>query len=100
MPPKEIELSPQEKLGALRALDQFRTWGSLEDQRRCLACGQTITGAQIRVVGPAPFRLQCPTPGCPAIPMDWSLSIPVRDGEGAGSNGHLRVTWEKSHAHG
>ena len=97
MPLADIELSLHEKLAALRALDQFRRWDSLDDCRRCLACGQTITGLQIRVVGPAPFHLQCPTPDCPAIPMDWSLLIPIWGFEESGSNGQSRVR-EKSHA--
>ena len=98
MPPTDIELSPQEKLAALRALDKFRTWYSLEDRRRCLACGQIITGRQIRVVGPAPFHLLCPTPDCPAIPMDWSLLIPARGFAESLSNGHPAVVREKSTA--
>ena len=89
-----------EKLAALRALDQFRIWNSLDDQRRCLACGQIITGEQIQVVGPAPFRLQCPTPDCPAIPMDWSLLIPIPFLLESGANGHSAsaVTSEKLRA--
>ena len=100
MAPTDIELSPLEQLAALRTLDQFRTWGSLEDRRRCLVCGQTISGAQIRVVGPAPFRLQCPTPGCPAIPMDWSLPILVRESQHVELNGHAIHPPQPLHATG
>jgi hypothetical protein len=71
--PFVVKLAPAEKLAALRAYDRFRHWASVEEERRCLQCGQIITGAQIRVVGPAPFQLQCPTEGCHAIPMDWVL---------------------------
>jgi hypothetical protein len=68
-----VELSPAEKLAALRAHDRFRHWSALDEQRCCLQCGNIITGAQIRVVGPAPYQLQCPTEGCHSIPMDWVL---------------------------
>jgi hypothetical protein len=95
MPPKDIELSPGEKLAALKALDQFRSWDSWADRRRCLACGKIITGLQIRVIGPAPFHLECPTAGCLAIPMDWSLLIPIGDVEESGSNGQSPVITEK-----
>lgn len=98
MPPPTIELSPGEKLSALRALDQFRSWNSLDDRRLCLACGKIITGWQIRVVGPAPFHLECPTPDCLAIPMDWSLLIAIRDVAASGSNGQSPFITEKSFA--
>jgi len=68
-----VELSPAEKLAALRTYDRFRHWSALEERRCCLQCGQIITGAEIRVVGPAPFQLQCPTEGCHSIAMDWVL---------------------------
>jgi hypothetical protein len=68
-----IELSAAEKLAALRAFDRFREWKALEDKRCCLCCGHVITGAQIRVVGPPPFQLECPTEGCRSIPMDWVM---------------------------
>lgn len=96
--PVEIELSPIEKLIALRSLDQFRHWDSLDDRRRCLQCGKPITGAQIRVIGPAPFRLQCPTADCPAIPMDWSLVILTRDFGESGSNGQSNGATARLHA--
>ena len=98
MSPKIIELSPGEKLAALRALDQFRNWESLDDRRRCLACGKIITGLQIRVAGPAPFRLECPTAGCAAIPIDWSLVIPTPDVAEFESTGQAPVIAEKSFA--
>lgn len=96
----DIELSPQEKLAALRTLDQFRRWDSLEDRRRCLQCGRTITGTQIRVMGPAPFHLQCPTPACSAIPMDWSLLILVREPQEVDLNGYALHAPERLQASG
>src|SRR5262249_34709393 len=72
-----IELSEPEKLATLRRLDQFRHWGSLDDQRFCLICGRLIRGYDIQVVGErrgtGPLRIICPTKGCHSIPMDWAL---------------------------
>jgi len=70
-------LSGDEKLEALRRLDQFRQWPSLEEKRYCLVCGKIITGQEIQVVGGTrgngALRLGCPTEGCNSIPMDWVL---------------------------
>jgi hypothetical protein len=70
-------LSDVDKLDALRRLDQFREWHSLDDRRYCLVCGKIITGRQIQVAGgkrgDGPLRLSCPTERCNSIPMDWVL---------------------------
>jgi hypothetical protein len=70
-------LSDEENLEALRRLDQFRQWQSLEDKRYCLVCGNLITGRQIQVAGGTrgngPLQLNCPTERCNSIPMDWVL---------------------------
>jgi hypothetical protein len=70
-------LSDQEKLEALRRLDQFRRWHSLDEKRYCLVCGNLISGEQIQVTGGTrgngPMRLSCPTERCNSIPMDWVL---------------------------
>jgi hypothetical protein len=70
-------LADDEKLEALRRLDQFRQWHSLEDKRYCLVCGNLITGRQIQVAGRTrgngSLRLTCRTEGCNSIPMDWVL---------------------------
>ena len=72
-----IKLSEGEKLEALRRLDQFRPWRSLDEKRYCLVCGKIITGEQIEVAGGTrgngPLRLSCPTEHCHSIPMDWVL---------------------------
>ena len=72
-----LALSDAEKLDALRRLDQFREWRSLDDQRFCLVCGRIITGQKIQVAGGTrgngPQRLSCPTERCNSIPMDWVL---------------------------
>ena len=65
------------KLEALRRLDQFRNWNSLDDRRRCLRCGRIIAGHEIEFVGGergyGPLRARCPTKDCDAIPFDWVL---------------------------
>ena len=75
--PSPINLSHVDKLEALRRLDQFRPWHSLDEKRFCLVCGKIITGEQIHVIGgmrgTGPLRIICPTPNCPSIPMDWVL---------------------------
>jgi hypothetical protein len=72
-----ITLSDAGKLDALRRIDQFRQWRSLDDKRYCLVCGEIITGRQIQVAGGTrgngPPRLSCPTDRCNSIPMDWVL---------------------------
>ena len=72
-----ITLSDDEKLDALRRLDQFRQWRSLDEKRYCLVCGKIITGRQIQIDGGTrgngALRLRCPTESCNSIPMDWVL---------------------------
>ena len=72
-----VTLSDTDKLDALRRLDQFRQWHSLDEKRYCLVCGKLITGWQIQVAGGTrgngPLRLNCPTEGCNSIAMDWVL---------------------------
>ena len=69
-----VALSDEEKLDALRRLDQFRQWRSLDEKRYCLVCGEMITGREIQVVEhevETPLRLICPTEHCNAMPMEW-----------------------------
>jgi hypothetical protein len=72
-----VALPEADKLDALRRLDQFREWRSLDDTRFCLVCGKIITGRQIQVAGGTRGnglqRLSCPTERCNSIPMDWVL---------------------------
>lgn len=74
---KAVTSSDKEQLEALRQLDQFRQWHSLDEKRYCLVCGELVTGRQIQVAGgtrgDGPLRLHCPTAGCNSIPMDWVL---------------------------
>jgi hypothetical protein len=70
-------LTDADKLEALRRLDQFRQWRSLDEKRYCLACSKIITGRQIHVAGGTrgngSLRISCPTERCNSIPMDWVL---------------------------
>jgi hypothetical protein len=72
-----VALPDVDKLEALRRLDQFREWRSLDEKRFCLVCGKIINGRQIQVTGGTggngPQRLGCPTERCNSIPMDWVL---------------------------
>jgi hypothetical protein len=72
-----VALPDADKLDALRRLDQFRQWHSLDDKRFCLVCGKIITGRQIQVAGGTrgngSLRLSCPTERCNSIAMDWVL---------------------------
>jgi hypothetical protein len=75
--PWAITSSDADKLDALRRLDQFRPWHSLDEKRYCLVCGKIITGGQIELMGgrrgDGPQRVNCPTKGCHSIPFDWVL---------------------------
>jgi hypothetical protein len=73
----EASLTEADRLEALRRLDQFRRWHSLDDKRYCLCCSKIINGWQVRIVSGSsdsgPLRLVCPTESCESIPMDWVL---------------------------
>jgi hypothetical protein len=85
-----MAIDPTDKLSALRRLDQFRKWSSLNDRRRCLRCGRIIKGEEIELVGGergcGPLRARCPTDGCDSIPLDWVLLMDA-DLFGAHSDG-------------
>jgi hypothetical protein len=69
--------SDREKLEALRQVDAFRSWRSLDEERRCLCCGCIINGRAIQIVGGTPetgdLRAICPTENCAATPLDWAI---------------------------
>jgi hypothetical protein len=77
-----LQLSPEDKLDALRYLDEFHFWHSLDEERLCRRCGQTLTGWQVLVFERegtrGAMRLQCPTPGCVSHPGDWVYANPVQ----------------------
>jgi hypothetical protein len=70
-------LTDADKLEALRRLDQFRQWRSLDEKRYCLVCSKIITGRQLQLAGGTrgngSLTLSCPTESCNSIPMDWVL---------------------------
>ena len=76
-----LQLLPEDKIDALRKVDEFRFWYSLDDARRCARCKQTITGKQILVFElkgtRGRLRLQCPTVGCVSTPSEWTYADPV-----------------------
>lgn len=73
-------ISPEEKLEALRKLDIFHHWDSLDEKRLCIRCGQIISGHEIKVFGghcpQGSMRLECPTAGCAAVPIEWLMLEP------------------------
>jgi hypothetical protein len=77
-----LHLAPDDKLDALRYLDEFRYWHSLDDQRICKRCGHRITGSQILVIelpeARGKLRLQCPSPDCISTPGHWTYPDPVQ----------------------
>ena len=76
-----LSLSPDDKLDVLRHLDEFRFWHSLDDERRCTRCHETMTGRQILVLERTGtrgrMRLQCATPSCASAPGDWVYVNPL-----------------------
>lgn len=91
MTPEPLTLSAAEKLDALREVDIFHRWHSIDEQRYCRRCGQLFTGRQISVFrgwrDHGPYRLECPTEGCPSVPIEWIVleasheqSAPVASG--------------------
>ena len=75
-------LPPEDKLDALRYLDEFHYWHALDDERLCQRCGRTITGRQIVVIElqgtRGKLRLQCPTAGCVSTVSEWVYANPVQ----------------------
>lgn len=68
-----MNLSPNDRLEILRAIDTDRVWNALDEERYCLRCKKTITGRQIviRRDQPGRFMLHCPTPDCASTVEDW-----------------------------
>jgi hypothetical protein len=78
-----ISFSSEEKLNALHEVDIFHNWDSLDERRLCRRCGQIISGRDIKVVGSRQshggVRLECPTPGCLSVPIEWLMLEPPTD---------------------
>jgi hypothetical protein len=70
-----LDLSTAERLQALQRLDIFHPWESVAEERLCSRCGEIITGQQIKIFGhregEKPARLECPSEGCLAVPLEW-----------------------------
>jgi hypothetical protein len=75
MLPEPMSLSPARKLATLQTLDVFHHWESIDEERFCRRCGEIISGRAIKVFAArrdgAGLRLECPTDGCPAVPIEW-----------------------------
>jgi len=100
-----VPLADRDKLNALRRLDQFREWRSLDDKRYCLVCGKIITGRQIQVAGDTSGggsqRLNCPTERCNSIPMDWALPTDeILAAAEMGTNDQREIAPPSAAAHG
>ncbi len=84
MQAKALDLSPAKRLKVIREVDFFHPWHSLDEKRYCLRCGHTMTGREIRIYPGSPggmrYRLQCPTQGCPSVPIEWVMPE-GRDGQ-------------------
>ena len=76
-----LTLTSEDKIDALRHLDEFHFWHSLDDVRICQRCHQRISGWQIEIVELASaydaLRLQCPTPDCDSVPGEWVYADPI-----------------------
>lgn len=73
-----MNLAPDDCLEILRAADVARVWHSLDEERVCLRCGQTMKGRQIVILRDqlGHFLLHCATPACPATVDDWIYPTP------------------------
>ena len=78
-PSQPIQPGAEDKLAALRRLDQSRAWNTLDDQLYCTSCKSVISGRQIAVVGGTnglrALHLKCSTPGCLSAPADWIAPV-------------------------
>jgi hypothetical protein len=96
-----LQLPPPDKLDALRYLDEFHFWHSLDEERVCRRCGQTITGWQILVFERqgtrGAMRLQCPTPSCVSRPGDWVYANPVQAARLRGKADAERLSKDRVH---
>src|SRR4030095_15121448 len=73
---KPLNLSAEERLQALRRLDIFHPWESVDEKSLCRRCRNIITGRQIKVWCDGQdetMRLECPSEGCLAVPLEWIM---------------------------
>jgi hypothetical protein len=99
--PNSLSLSPQDKLDALRMLDEFHLWRSLDDVRFCTECHRSFTGWAVQVIESKGTRgrlhLQCTTEGCLALPSQWVEDDPVRAAAFRGGTGSFRSPRAPAH---
>jgi len=88
-----MNLSPDDCLEVLQAADGARVWHSLEEERVCHGCGNTITGRQIVILRDqhGHLVLHCPTPGCTAAVDDWFYPAPLSDPPSRNSAGEVQT---------
>jgi hypothetical protein len=74
---KPLNLSAEERLQALRRLDIFHPWESVDEKRLCRRCRTIITGQQVKIWGDRPggepAQLECPSKGCLSVPLEWIM---------------------------
>lgn len=72
---KTLLPSAKEKLIILQQNDSWRSWRTLDDQRRCAICDHIFPGRKVIVAADRHGRhtLHCPTPGCTSTPREWLL---------------------------
>jgi RNA polymerase sigma-70 factor, ECF subfamily len=68
-----IHLKPEERLSVLRVEDEFRRWGSLDDERLCILCETKFNGRQVEIrrFANGKHELHCPTEACNSRPHQW-----------------------------
>ena len=96
-----LELSAAKKLNALREVDIFHRWDSLDEKRFCRRCGQTFSGHAIKVFrgrrNGGRYRLECPTEGCPSVPIEWIVPEAETARQRApAEQAHGRRRWRRS----
>jgi hypothetical protein len=71
--PSRRNLTPEDKLDALRKGDPVHQWRSLDDRRCCILCDRTFSGRQVDVSVSATgrVRLRCPSDACESTPREW-----------------------------
>jgi hypothetical protein len=79
LPSKPIQLAAEDKLAALRRIDNSRPWNCLDDRVYCTICKNVISARQIEIVGGTnglrALHIKCSTPGCVSTPADWLLPV-------------------------
>lgn len=69
-----VTLPHNKKLNLLRAHSLGCDWPNLDQEHGCLHCRQKFDGHLVRVwqSEDGRLRLECGTPGCDGLPIDWA----------------------------